>query len=64
MNAIQQISLKLQLGIDPMSDISAQELRALWCEATDVKFGQRRKTSTRSAYQNELAQQIARQGMS
>ena len=64
MNAIQQISLKLQLGIDPMSDISAQELRALWCEATDVKFCQRRKTGARSAYQNELAQQIARQGMS
>jgi hypothetical protein len=62
MNAIQQISLKLQLGIDPLSDISAQELRAMWCEAIDVKFGQRGKANARSAYQNQFAKQIAMQG--
>jgi len=61
MNAIQQISLKLQLGIDPLSDISAQELRALWCETIDARFGQRREGAGRSADQNKLAQQITRQ---
>lgn len=30
MNAIQQISLKLQLGIDPAVRMSPETLRALW----------------------------------
>lgn len=32
MNAIQQISLKLQLGIDPKTNISAKILRGMWLE--------------------------------
>ena len=32
MNAIQQISLKLQMGISPEVDIQPQKLRAMWLE--------------------------------
>ncbi len=32
MNAIQQFSLKLQLGIDPKTNISAKILRGMWLE--------------------------------
>ena len=39
MNAIQQISLKLQLGIDPSSDIKAERLRAMWRKDRDYKYG-------------------------
>ncbi len=33
MNAIQQISMKLQLGIDPAANIHPNQLRALWNQA-------------------------------
>jgi hypothetical protein len=36
----------------------------MWCEAIDVKFGQRGKANARSAYQNQFAKQIAMQGVS
>lgn len=32
MNAIQQISLKLQMGIPPEVNIQPQKLRAMWVE--------------------------------
>jgi hypothetical protein len=35
MNAIQQISLKLQMGIAPEVDIQPQRLRAMWLELTN-----------------------------
>ena len=34
MNAIQQISLKLQLGIEPNADVCPEVLRRLWYERT------------------------------
>lgn len=37
MNRIQQISLKLQLGLDPASKHTDEELRALWREAAEKK---------------------------
>lgn len=39
MNAIQEISLKLQLGIDPSYEIPPKELRRLWYRASEEKFG-------------------------
>jgi len=39
MNAIQEISLKLQLGIDPSYEIPPKELRSLWHRASEEKFG-------------------------
>jgi len=30
MNAIQQISLKLQMGIDPATDVEPELLRSMW----------------------------------
>jgi hypothetical protein len=39
MNAIQEISLKLQLGIDPSCEISPEDPRNMWREASDEKFG-------------------------
>ena len=39
MNTIQQISLKLRLGIDPSKEVSPQTLRSLWGDATARKFG-------------------------
>ena len=39
MNAIQQISLKLELGIDPSSDICPERLRAMWRKDRDHKYG-------------------------
>jgi len=38
MNAIQEISLKLQLGIDPSRDIPRKELRRMWHRASDERF--------------------------
>lgn len=37
MNRIQQISLKLQLGLDPETKLSDEELRALWRKAAEQK---------------------------
>jgi hypothetical protein len=39
MNAIQEISLKLQLGIDPDSEVNPQDLRTMWRQASDRKYG-------------------------
>ncbi len=39
MNAIQQISLKLQLGIDPSCKIPPEDLRNMWRQASEEKFG-------------------------
>lgn len=39
MNAIQEISLKLQLGIDPSSGISPLELRTMWSQVSEDRFG-------------------------
>jgi len=39
MNAIQQLSLKIQMGIDPSSDISPESLRAMWRKDCDFKYG-------------------------
>ena len=38
MNAIQQLSLKIQMGIDPSSDISPESLRAMWRKDCDFKY--------------------------
>jgi len=40
MNAIQQISLKLQMGIDPAADIRPELLRFMWQELTRERAGQ------------------------
>ena len=32
MNAIQQISLKIQMGLDPSADIQPVMLRSMWCQ--------------------------------
>lgn len=37
MNAIQQISLKLQLGIDPATDINPEELRSMWTHVVELR---------------------------
>ena len=37
MNRIQKISLKLQLGLDPSTQLSDDELRALWRQASEQK---------------------------
>ena len=39
MNAIQEISLKLQLGIDPSYQVPPKALRRMWCRASEEKFG-------------------------
>lgn len=39
MNSIQQISLKIQMGIDPLSSIKPELLRALWTEVSTGSFG-------------------------
>jgi len=46
MNAIQQISLKLQMGIDPSTHISPEMLRSMWLEAPAEKFGGARETTS------------------
>jgi len=38
MNAIQEISLKIQLGIDPATEINPKELRTMWRRASDRKY--------------------------
>ena len=38
MNTIQEISLKLQLGIDPSCEISPKDLRSMWRQSSDEKF--------------------------
>jgi len=38
MNSIQEISLKLQLGIDPADEIPHKDLQNMWCRASDEKF--------------------------
>ena len=39
MNSIQKISLKLQLGIDPSSEVQPVLLRAMWRKDHDEKYG-------------------------
>jgi len=39
MNTIQQLSLKIQLGIDPSSDVQPERLRTLWRKDRDYKYG-------------------------
>jgi len=39
MNAIQEISLKLQLGIDPSYQVPPKALRRMWCRVTEERFG-------------------------
>jgi hypothetical protein len=39
MNTIQEISLKLQLGIDPSHEVPRKDLRRKWCHASAEKFG-------------------------
>jgi len=50
MNAIQQISLKLRMGIDPQVDISPDMLRAMWQQLLLEKKGRplnvRKRTRT------------------
>ncbi len=41
MNRIQKISLQLQLGLDPAANLSDEELRALWREASEKKARER-----------------------
>lgn len=41
MNAIQQISLKLQMGIAPEVDIQPHMLRAMWLELTNESGNQK-----------------------
>ena len=48
MNAIQQISLKLQMGIDPSTQISPVILRSMWLEASAEKFGGARGTASKA----------------
>ncbi len=40
MNAIQQISLKLRLGLDPGARIAPSALRALWNSRVDADHAQ------------------------
>jgi hypothetical protein len=37
MNAIQEISLKLQMGIDPAADIDPAMLRSMWNDLTEER---------------------------
>jgi hypothetical protein len=46
MNTIQQISLKLQMGIDPSTSISPEMLRSMWLEASAEKFGGAQETAS------------------
>ena len=39
MNAIREISLKLQLGIDPASSVPLKDLRSMWSQANEDRFG-------------------------
>ena len=39
MNTIQEISLKLQLGIDPSNEVPPKQLHSMWCRASEEKFG-------------------------
>jgi hypothetical protein len=39
MNTIQQLSLKIQLGIDPSNDIQPERLRAMWRKDRDFRYG-------------------------
>ena len=47
MNAIQQISIKLQLGLEPSTHISAEILRAMWQEKAAGKYGPARKAGAK-----------------
>jgi hypothetical protein len=47
MNAIQQISLKLQLGIEPSTNINAKILRDMWLEKAAGKYGPARKAGAK-----------------
>jgi hypothetical protein len=47
MNAIQQTSLMLQMGIDPSICISPKMLRAMWLEKSAGKYGPARKAGAR-----------------
>lgn len=38
MNAIQQISLKLQMGIHPDTDVQPELLRAMWRELSKQRY--------------------------
>jgi len=38
MNAIQQISLKLQMGIDPAIDVKPELLRAMWRQLSRERY--------------------------
>jgi hypothetical protein len=63
MNAIQEISLKLQLGIDPSSNISSKDLRSMWCRATEDRFGSDWRASKDSPCLYKTAQMAAMRRM-
>jgi hypothetical protein len=53
LNAIQQISLKLQMGIDPAADINPVMLRSMWQQLLAAKAGIRRKRNSVQSRQQE-----------
>jgi hypothetical protein len=54
MNAIQQISLMLQLGIDPATDIGPELLRAMWLEKSTEVFGPARKAAAKTCASQQM----------
>ena len=50
MNTIQQISLKLQLGLDPAREINPEDLRSLWNDQASRKEAVGRATRERRGY--------------
>jgi hypothetical protein len=50
MNTIQQISLKLQMGIHPAADIKPEMLRAMWCELSRERFNALQSRAGKSGF--------------
>lgn len=53
MNAIQQISMKLQLGLDPAANIHPDQLRALWSQAGKAREARGRESRERRGFDSE-----------
>jgi hypothetical protein len=51
-NAIQQISMKLQLGLDPASNIHPDQLRALWNQVGKAREARGRASRSRRGFDN------------
>lgn len=59
MNAIHQISLKLQLGIDPDARVAPSTLRAMWETQASRRLGTASATATKPTVRDAAGRPIA-----